>query len=320
MRGFASLVVVLLLAAAGLSIAGYGPIVWNREGEQHIASFFGDPVGVFTEPGLGITWPFVTLQKFDGRWRHLSSKPENIPTADQEVIVIDHYAVWRIADPLQFRRSFPGDDAVKRAEQQIGRVVLEHLRQVVGRRRLVAVLRDERAAIVEAIAERSRESVARFGVDVRDVRINRTELPQGIEGKVYARMAAERDRLARKYRAEGEEEARRIRAEADRDARVIVAKARGEAEAKRGGADAAAAEIYASAYSLDPEFYDFVRTLEAYRKTIGKGTTLVLPPDHAFFRMLEEGAKAPPPPAVSAPPPRPAVSAAPAPAGPPPAP
>ena len=121
------------------------------------------------------------------------------------------------------------------------------------------------------------------------MRINRTELPPGAEENVYARMRAERERLARKHRAEGEEQARTIRADADRRARVIVAEAREQSERLRGAGDAESARIYADAYSRDPAFYEFVRSLEAYRKTLGEGTTLVLPPEHEFFHSFNKG-------------------------------
>ena len=161
------------------------------------------------------------------------------------------------------------------------------LREVIGQKRLMQVLKAERRAILDEITQQSSEAVKRFGVDVRDVRINRTELPRGTEANVYARMRTERQRLARKYRAEGDEEGRRIRAEADREARVLVAEAQRDAELLRGEGDAEAARIYAEAHGADPGFYDFVRSLEAYRKTLGGSTTLVLPPDSEFFKLLK---------------------------------
>jgi membrane protease subunit HflC len=263
----------------------------NREGEQRIAVLLGDPVSVITRPGLALTLPFVNVQVFDGRWRHLSTKPRLIQTLDLEQIVVDHYAVWRIADPLQFRRTFP--TGLAEAEKQIDQQVRGQVREVVGRKRLMQVLKDEREAILEEIARRSGEATKRFGVEIRDVRINRTELPRETEENVYARMRAERDRLARKYRAEGEEQARTIRAEADREARVIRAEAERDAEIERGKGDAEAARIYAEAYSQDAEFYAFLRGLEAYRKTLGEGTTLVLPPDHEFFKLFQSGGELP---------------------------
>ena len=137
------------------------------------------------------------------------------------------------------------------------------------------------------ITEGAQQQLAPLGVEVNDVRINRTELPPGTEESVYARMKTERERLAKKNRAEGDERARRIRAEADREARVIVANARRDAEIQRGAGDAEAARIYGEAYAADPDFYAFTRSLEAYRKTIDGKTTLVLSPDTEFFQYLE---------------------------------
>jgi membrane protease subunit HflC len=134
------------------------------------------------------------------------------------------------------------------------------------------------------------ESFADTGIAVHDVRINRTELPAGIEKSVHERMRADRERLARKYRAEGEEQARAIRAAADREARGIIANATSEAEVLRGEGDAESTRIYAAAYGKAPEFYAFVRSLEAYRKTIGEGTTLVLSPKSEFFEFLDGNA------------------------------
>jgi membrane protease subunit HflC len=160
------------------------------------------------------------------------------------------------------------------------------VREIVARHTLAEVLTDQRSEIMEAIRERVADSFSDTGVSVKDVRINRTELPDAIEKNVHARMKADRERLARKFRAEGEEEARKIRAVADRDAKVIVANARGEAEIKRGEGDAESTRIYAAAYGKAPEFYAFVRSLEAYRKTIGEGTTLILSPDSEFFQFF----------------------------------
>lgn len=283
---------LLLAIFVATSVLGFGPVVMNREGEQRIAFLLGDPVRVIEQPGLSLAPPFVNIQVFDGRWRHLSAEPREIPTLDQERIVIDHFVVWRIADPLQFRRTFPS--GLAEAEKQIDQQVRGQLREVIGQKRLMQVLKGERRAILDEITQQSNDAVKRFGVDVRDVRINRTELPQGTEANVYARMRAERDRLARKYRAEGEEQARAIRAEADREAQVIVAEARRDAEMERGKGDAEAARIYAEAYSGSAEFYGFTRGLEAYRKTLGKGTTFVLPPDHEFFRLFQSGGELPP--------------------------
>jgi membrane protease subunit HflC len=292
MRTLAALLALVLAALIVTSALGLGPLMVNREGQLRIAFLLGDPVAVVAKPGPALTWPFVRIDVFDGRWQHLPSEPREVSTLDQERIVIDHYVVWRIKDPLQFRTTFPA--GMLEAQKQIDQQARGQLREVVGQKRLMQVLKSERQAIMTEITQRAAEAVKRFGVEIADVRLNRTELPRGTEENVYARMRAERERLARKHRAEGEEEARTIRAEADREAQVIVAEARRDAEVERGKGDAESARIYADAYSQDPDFYAFVRGLEAYRKTLGKGTTLVLPPDHEFFRLFQSGGELPP--------------------------
>ena len=291
MRRIGLLLLLLAVVFGVTSFLGFGPVVINREGEQRIAVLLGDPVSVMTKPGISLTLPFVNVQVFDGRWRRLSTKPRVVQTLDLEQIVVDHYAVWRISDPLQFRRTFP--TGVQDAEAQIDRQVSGQAREVIGKKRLMQVLKEEREAVLAEIAKKSNAAVERFGVEISDVRLSRTELPKQTEENVFARMRAERDRLARKYRAEGDQQARSIRAEADREARVIRAEAQRDAEVERGHGDAEAARIYAEAYSTDADFYAFVRGLEAYRKTLGKGTTFVLPPDHEFFRLFQSGGELP---------------------------
>lgn len=283
---------VLIALAAGLVALGrlgVGPVVVTREDEQKLILLLGDPRTEATTPGLTLRIPLVEdVRTFERRWMHLSSDPEEIQTQDRERIVVDNYVVWRIADPLVFYESFP--TGMTEAEAQIDREVRANVRAVIGQRTFADVLRDARAEIMEEITRRSDESLQRAGIEVNDVRISRTELPASTLKNVYARMRAERDRQARKYRAEGDEEARRIRAQADRKARVLVAEAREKAQAERGRGDAEAVRITAEAFSLDPAFYAFQRTLEAYRKTLSAGnTTVLLPPDHAFFGLFGTG-------------------------------
>jgi membrane protease subunit HflC len=294
MRAFLVAVLVLGVLATVTSVLGFGPLIVTREGEQKIALLLGDPVAVIREPGVSLALA-TEIRTYDSRWLHLSSEPKEIQTLDRERLVVDNYVIWRIADPLLFNESFPGVAGGNRseAEIQIDQQVRAKVREVIGQRTLPDVLQEQRLAILAEITEKSSEALEHFGIALNDVRINRTELPARTEENVYARMRAERDRLARKYRAEGDEQARRIRAEADREAQIVVATARGEAARVRGEGEAESARIYAEAYSEDADFYEFQRGLEAYRKTIGEGTTMVLPPDHEFFRLLQSGGKLP---------------------------
>ncbi len=290
MRRLLMVLLVGLAAVSALVWAGslnLGPVLITREGEQKMVLFFGNPVAVRTEPGLWWRLPLLTeVLTFDSRLLYLNSPASEIQTRDQERIVVDNYVAWRIRDPEAFYRAFRGD--VARAERRINDVIRADVREEIGQRTIPEVLTEARDEIVSAIAADSRAELEPAGISVRDVRINRTELPGKTLENVYARMVTERERQARKNRAEGDEEGRRIRAEADRDARITVAEARRDSERMRGEGDALAAGIYAEAYDADPEFYAFVRSLEAYRKTIGEGTTIVLPPSSEFFRAFQD--------------------------------
>ena len=280
---------LLVLSAIGAALIwagehGWGPVVITHEDEQKIVLFLGNPISIRTTPGISLRPPFAEVRVFDRRYQYLNSEPQQMQTRDAERPVIDHYVVWRIADPLRFFADFP--QGMQQAEAQVDRIARSDVRDIIGQRTMQELVADARNQIMTDITAQSAARLQQFGIEVRDVRINRVELPETTEENVFARMRAERERLARKYRAEGDEEGRRIRAEAEREARVTVAEARKQAEILRGEGDAEAARIYAEAHAVAPEFYGFVRRLDAYRKTIGEQTTLVLPPDNEFFELL----------------------------------
>ena len=278
---FVGAVAVLAIAAGNLGIP---PVVITREGEQKVVLRFGD-VRTVTQPGISLAIPFIeVIRTYPSGWLYNNTDAQGIQTQDGEQLVIDNYTVWRIEDP---RRFMPAFASVQVAEQRIDRQVRDAVREVIGRHTLAEVLNDQRVEIMGAITASARRALEGYGIAVNDVRINRSELPPGTEESVYARMKTERERLAKKSRAEGDERARKVRAEADRDARVIVANARRDSEITRGVGDAEAARIYGEAYSAEPDFYAFVRSLDAYRKTIDAKTTLVLSPDTELFKYLE---------------------------------
>ena len=274
-----------LVTAETLDMWGRGPLVITTEGERKLVLRLNQAVRV-TEPGLD--WIIPGIEKtttYDSRWQYLDTKPTELQTRDGEQLTIDNYAVWRVEDPIAFRRSFPQGEP--QAESRIDRAMRDDVREVIGRHTLHEVLDTKRNDVMLEITGKTRENVASLGIEIADVRINRTDLPKETRVSVYERMKTERERLARKSRAEGDENARMIRATADAEARIIVANARRDAEIARGQGDAEATGIYAAAYGADPDFYGFVRSLEAYRKSINEGTTLVLSPDSEFFQFLE---------------------------------
>jgi len=292
------LIAAVLVGFIAAGQQGIGPVVITREGEQKLVLLFGDPQAPLVEPGVSWRWPLFTFSRvltFEKRALYLGTKGEPIQTTDHERIVVDNYVIWRIDDPRLFYASFPEPSAAAglfAASRQIERVVRADVRAVIGQRTLEQVLTTEREAIMHQITKESDETLGKLGISVEDVRINKTELPAGTERNVFERMRAERQRLARKNRAEGEERGRSIRAKADRESQVIVAEAQKAAEILRAEGDAEATRIYAEAYSRNPDFYAFVRTLQAYRKTIGEKTTLLLSPERGFYRLFGEEAPA----------------------------
>jgi membrane protease subunit HflC len=275
----------LLAALVWAGEIGAGPVLITHEDEMKVVLVFGSPVSVRTDPGVWFRIPLASnVLTFDKRFQYLNAEPLPMQTRDAQQPVIDHYVVWRIKDPLQFFRSFP--EGMDQASRQVDRVTRSDVREEVGKRTFEEVVTTARSDVMDAITQSSGTELERFGIEVREVRITRTELPQNIEENVYARMRTERERLARKYRAEGDEQGRRVRAEADRDARVTVAEATRQASELRGQGDAESARIYAEAHSTAPEFYGFLRRLEAYKRTIGPNTTLIVPPNNGFFDLL----------------------------------
>jgi len=281
---------VLVAAIVGtiwMGHLGYGPLVINREGEERVILRLGDPVSVIPEPGLAFRIPLLDeVRVFDGRFQYLDAEPVEMLIARGEKLIIDYFIVWRIRDPLEFLKSFP--EGLGKAQDRIHETVNALVGAKIGGLTLAEIL--ARSEILSRLAEESNAALSDTGADVVDVRINRTELPRAAEPAAYEQMREQRRALAREYRVRGERDARVIRAEASRDARTTVASARSDGEITRGLGDAESARIYAEAYGRDPEFYAFTRSLEAYRKSLGEHTTIVLPPEHEFFRYLEPGA------------------------------
>jgi len=288
---FVSLLVVLGAVVVGLLWAAQidrGPLVINRADEYRLVLRLGKPIAELTEAGLaGMYWPRIPfldeVQVFDKKIQYLNAAAAEIEIAGNERLIVDYYVLWQIESPLDFRRSFPkgASEAKKRIQRTVGSLV----GNAVGTLTMSELL--ARAEALETLDERATEELASNGVRVIDVRINRTELPLRTENSTFEQMREQRRAISRQKRATGEREAREIRAKAEREARELVAQARADSEVLRGEGDAEAARIYAEAYSKDPDFYAFVRSLEAYRKTLGEGTTIVAPPDHEFFKYLD---------------------------------
>ena len=234
---------------------------------------------------MKVPFPFQEKIKFDDRLLEYDSPPEEILSKDKKTLIVDNYVRWRIVDPLQFLKTV---QAIPIALSRMDDIVYSELRRELGTHDMVEIITENREKLMEIVTFNSNKATLDYGIAVIDVRIRRVDLPAENEESIYARMEAERNRQANKFRSEGEEEAQKIRAATDRDKTIILADAYKDAERLRGEGDAAAVEIYAKAYSADPKFYEFVRTLDMYKKIIDDKTTLVLPANSRLFKLLLE--------------------------------
>ena len=276
---------VILIIGVLVVLLGLTSIFVVDEREQVVILQFGKPVRTISEPGLNMKVPFPIQEKiiFDNRLLEYDSPPEEILSKDKKTLIVDNYVRWKIVDPLQFLKTV---QAIPTALSRMDDIVYSELRRELGTHDMVDIITDNREAIMEVVTQASNEATMDYGISVVDVRIRRVDLPTENEESIYARMDAERKRQANKFRSEGEEEAQKIRAATDKDKTIILADAYKEAERVRGEGDAKAVEVYADAYSADPKFYEFVRTLDAYKKVIDDKTTLVLPSDSRLFKLL----------------------------------
>ncbi len=253
-----------------------------------------DSEGTVQIYGPGLHWKLPVIDKihvFDTRLHMTEVPSERIVTKEKEVLLVDLFVQWRIKDYALYYNATQGQglgdglSGLDRAQQLLRQNVKGILHAEFGQRTLQEVVSGERRELTEKMAKRSNENVKAYGMEIIDLRVNRVEYPPEVNEKVFARMSSERKRVAVGYRASGESKAAIIRAEADRKAKVMVAEAQKESEQLRGEGDAKASEIYAKSFNQSPEFYQFYRSLEAYRKIFNtKQDLFILKPDSDFFK------------------------------------
>jgi membrane protease subunit HflC len=266
----------------GWNLATYTVPQW----QQAIVVQLGEPVRTVQEPGLYFKLPLIqNALYFDKRLLAYDASPREILTKDKQQLMIDNFSRWRIRDPLQFYRTVRNEAG---GQSRLDDVIYSIVRENLGRHTLREIVNEKRSEVMAEVTKESADKARDYGIEVTDVRIKRADLPEKNELNVFNRMRTERERLAKKFRAEGDEEARKIRSESDKQVQILTAEARKQAEITRGQGDALAVKIFADAYGQDPEFYQLVRTLEAYRNSITDGTTLILSPNSEFFRYLKQ--------------------------------
>ncbi|MBI1791987.1 MAG: protease modulator HflC [Acidobacteria bacterium] len=263
-----------------------------RETEFVLITQFGRPVRTVTDAGLSAKWPFQTALFFDRRLRIYNPRPSEFLTRDKKNIVIENYVAWRIQDPNKFVQTV-GDPVA--AEMRLHDIIWSGLSAALGTHDLDSIVSSSAATIqaaqmLDSLTEMTgRAALEQYGVAVVDVRIKRINLPEQNKQSVYARMRAERERIARQYRAEGEEQALSIRADADRQKEEILSVAYKEAEKLKGEGDAESTRIYGAAYSRNPRLYKLLRTLESYKKILDDKTTAILSSDSELLKVLTRG-------------------------------
>ena len=280
-----TIVTVIIIAALG--IIASASLFTVHQTQQALVLQFGDPRRVITEPGLNFKVPFVQNVIFiDKRILDLDTPAEELIASDQKRLVVDAFTRYRITDPLQFYKALRDE---RRARSRLAATVSSSMRSVLGEEEFQAVVRDKRDELMRRIRDLVNEQTGDFGIEIVDVRIRRADLPAANSRAIYRRMQTEREQEASEFRARGQEVSRAIHAEADKQVTVLIAEATRDSEITRGQGDACRNRVFATVFGQDPDFFSFYRSMQAYETALeDEGTTMVLSPDNAFFKFLND--------------------------------
>lgn len=279
----AALAVIGLIVVVG-GVVAYSTLFTVHQASQALVLQFGNPIREVREPGLDFKMPFVqNVEYFDRRILDLNPRPEDVLLKDQKRISVDSFVRYRIVNPLEFRKRVATDAQFRVV---FGGLLNAAVRAEVAKVRLGDMLTEKRSEVMAQITKQLKAQAPGFGVEVIDVRIGRTDLPETTSQAVYTRMRSDRVAQAAELRAKGEEEKLKIQAAADRERTVILANAEKEAQIARGEGEGAKTAILNDAFGQDTGFFAFYRSMEAYEKAFDKGTSLVLSPDSDFMRFF----------------------------------
>lgn len=285
------------MSAVGLAVGAVlmvaGASIFTVDQRQFALVFqLGEVKEVISEPGLNFKLPMIqNVRYFDRRILTLdTAEPERYITSEKKNVLVDSFVKWRIIDPKLYYISVQGDEA--RARTRLSQTVNAGLREEFGKRTVHEVVSGERDRIMEEMRVKADTDARKIGVQIVDVRVKRVDLPQEVSESVYRRMEAERKRVANELRSQGFAEAEKIRADADRQREVIVADAYRDAQKIKGEGDGRSTAIYAQAFDVNPEFYAFYRSLEAYRTSFSsKQDVVVVEPNSDFFKYLKNSGR-----------------------------
>jgi membrane protease subunit HflC len=281
----------VVLAVVVLVLASLSAFTVDQR-QRAIVFQLGEFKDLIDEPGLHFKWPLIqNVKYFDNRILTLDTpETDRFITSEKKNVLVDSFVKWRIKDLRTYYQRTAGDETT--ATAQLQQTVKSTLQDEFSKRTVHDVISGERDKIIEIVRERTGRDASNYGIEIIDVRLKRVELPQEVSESVYRRMDAERKSVASELRSQGFSDAEKIRAEADREREVIVAQAYREAQRIKGEGDAKAAAIYARAFNENPEFYDFYRSLDAYRASFkNKSDVLVLDPNSEFFKYFKNPAR-----------------------------
>ena len=281
--------VVFIFIALSLLLIASKSLYVIKETERGVLLRFGEVVNPNIEPGLHVKIPFVNnVRKFDGRVLTVDSTPERFFTQEKKALIVDSYAKFKVSDTEKFYTATNGEES--RAMALLAQRINNGLRNQVAIRTIQEVVSGERDELMQTLTEEMTiVAQQELGVEVVDVRVKQIDLPPDVSESVYRRMNAEREKEAREHRSQGQELGEGIRAAADREVTVLEANAYRDSELIRGEGDATATSTYAAAFTQDPEFYSFTRSLRAYQDAFqGNGDIMLLQPDSEFFRYLKD--------------------------------
>lgn len=303
----------LIIIAFLLLITGSMSVYVVDETEQVIITKFGKPIGeAIQEPGLHFKIPYYTATKFQKHLLEWDGDPDQIPTLDKTFIKVDTFARWKIVDPLKYFQTLNNEMA---AQARLDDILNSSIRNAITSNALLETVRNTnrqleietldsdmqgnkkdkvidsvvtgRAKIARKILDEAQPKLVDFGIQLVDVKIKRLNYEQEVQRSVYDRMIAERKQIAEKFRSEGQGEARKIEGEREKEMKRITSEAYKTAEEKKGKADGKATLIYAQAFGKDPEFYSFMQTLDIYKESIGKDSSLILSTDSEFLKYFK---------------------------------
>jgi membrane protease subunit HflC len=300
--------IIAVLAILAI-VVGYGSMFTVYQTRQALVIRLGNPVNVYTEPGLHFKWPLIdNVVLIDKRILDLENPAQEVIASDQKRLVVDAFARYRIQNALQFYQAV---GSIEGANSRLSTLLNSGLRRVLGETTFTHVVRDERAQLMARIREQLDREAKPFGIEVVDVRIRRADLPEQNSQAVYQRMQTERQREAAEFRAMGSQRGQEIRSRADRDVTVMLAEATSRAEQIRGEGDSERNRIFADAFQRDRDFFAFYRAMQAYEAGLRHNDTrMVLKPDSEFFRYFSnpsgkpEGSNSTPRPEAAPPAPR----------------